>query len=59
MEKWILKGIGVVVLFVVLIQASIFVFNNIDAWVGIVSGVVSIGVTYILARVVIKQVTKK
>lgn len=59
MEKNILKGIGVVVLFLILIQCSIFVFNNVNAWLGIGCGVVSIGVTYALARVIIKSVTKK
>jgi len=59
MEKAILKGIGIVVLFVVFIQASIFVFNYINVWLGIASGVASIAITYILARVVIKQLTDK
>lgn len=58
MEKFVLKCIGVGALFFILIQASIFVFNNISAWGGIVSGVASIVICYIAARSLVKSLNK-
>lgn len=58
-EKAIWLGIAIAVLFVAMVNISAKIFNTMDAWLGIGCGVVSVAVTYILARGLISKITKK
>lgn len=56
MANIIFKVIGLILLVIILLQVAIAVFNNVNAWLGILIGALTVlGLIYIVVKLVTKH----
>ncbi len=56
MANIIFKVIGLILLVVILLQVAIAVFNNVNAWLGILIGALTVlGLIYIVVKLITKH----